>query len=99
MSQDAMTMTLLGDANIYEIDQLTRRIKGALDDAMMSGGGLRLDLSQVGDVDATFCQLLAVLQVDAKQSGMPVEFDNAPQELVDLLAELHMEEFVKISAA
>ncbi len=98
MYNNKKTVTLLGDASVYEIDQHARQLKGVLDDVMMSGEALEIELGQLGDVDATFCQLLAAVKAECERDDVMVRFTNPSALLIEKLEDLEMAEYMGLSS-
>lgn len=58
------TLTLLGDATLYDVETLYGQIQSFLTSNLAQADQLILDLGQLQSIDASFLQLLLALRLD-----------------------------------
>lgn len=89
------SITLLGDASIYEIDQLRDQLKRELNAAVKDGCDLIIDLDQIGNFDATFIQLLVLAKKDPLYEDVAIKLQGAPPEFSQKIEELHLVDLLR----
>ena len=84
------TLTLLGDATLYDVENLCAQIKEFIEEGVNHADALIIDLSQVQSVDTSFLQLLLAVKIDPSYSKEKIKIVNFSPETQEKIEALHL---------
>lgn len=86
-------ITLKGDCSIYEISYLHQQVREQYQKSMADKSDIKLDASEVTEVDASLVQLLASCKIQAEANEQSFALLNPSEVLLKKISALFMEDF------